>query len=720
MGYLKEFQTHIANRDLTKFLELWDEYCTCDTLDIEELHSLFQAIKASDFVKSFGQHIEKILPLWLLIESEEESYRTLRQIMDLQTTNSPQLADLAIEAIKKKHGQDRDFQDRLRLVGLRTKENFQSALSHFDLLAHIKKGNFVFHPGGWGVGEIMDHSTLREQMVVEFENVSGLKHITYSNAFKTLIPLPQEHFLARRFSNPDLFEKEAKENPIEVIKILLRDLGPKTAAEIKDELSGLVIPEEEWQKWWQNTRAKLKKDTSLISPENPRDPFLLRKEAVSHEDQFLESLHHHRNIKNHLLYCYNFIRDHAGKAKLPEIRKAIADKLQPILEENDVSDAEKLQVYFCLELLQEGKYQKEITEIIASHVDLEQLLDQIEILSFKKQALHAIKMWRNNWHKAFISLLHTIPQSPLRDYLFKELLQSPHRADLEKALKNLLEHPDKDPEFFFWYFLKLVNENDPSLPYGDKKGVDQFAESCLVLLNRIENLSIQKDLVKRIYNAFAQSRYALVRKLFEGSSLEFVKEFLLLASKCHTFSDADRKIFQSLGAVVHLSLEDKRKKKSYVDHTLWTTEKGYYAAQERIKQIGTKEIVDNAREIEAARALGDLRENAEYKYALERRSQLQRELKRLSEQFSKARVITPNDVSEEEVGVGSVVELENKKGTAVSYTILGAWEADAEANILSLQSPLAQAMIGLHANDQFKFREDEFKISRLSTIFSKS
>ena len=80
--------------------------------------------------------------------------------------------------------------------------------------------------------------------------------------------------------------------------------------------------------------------------------------------------------------------------------------------------------------------------------------------------------------------------------------------------------------------------------------------------------------------------------------------------------------------------------------------KGYRKVKERIKEISTSETVDNAKEIEAARALGDLRENAEFKAALERRDRLQSELRTLSEQFNRARILTTNDVTTNEVRRG--------------------------------------------------------------------
>ena len=92
-----------------------------------------------------------------------------------------------------------------------------------------------------------------------------------------------------------------------------------------------------------------------------------------------------------------------------------------------------------------------------------------------------------------------------------------------------------------------------------------------------------------------------------------------------------------------------------------------------------------------ARSHGDLRENAEFKAALERRDRLQGELKFLSEQLNRARIITRQDISTEEAGIGAVVECRNDKGQTVVYTLLGPWDADPEKNILSFQSKLAPA-----------------------------
>ncbi len=242
MSYLKDFQTHISNHDYPACLKLWEEYCSGDEVDPLELRDILRAVKASDIAEPFGRHIDRIIPLWKNLEDTPISHEILKLILDVQTINTEQLAELALEDLKKHYGDTKNYQEKLRLIGLRGKDKFQGAISNFEILNHMDKGKFMFHTGGWGVGEVVEFSLLREQLSLEFDYVPGKKDLSFATAFKTLIPIPDDHFLALRFGSPDLLEKKAKESAVEVIRMLLRDMGPKTAAEIKDELCDLVIP----------------------------------------------------------------------------------------------------------------------------------------------------------------------------------------------------------------------------------------------------------------------------------------------------------------------------------------------------------------------------------------------------------------------------------------------------------------------------------------------
>jgi transcription elongation GreA/GreB family factor len=225
-----------------------------------------------------------------------------------------------------------------------------------------------------------------------------------------------------------------------------------------------------------------------------------------------------------------------------------------------------------------------------------------------------------------------------------------------------------------------------------------------------------------MHNILSAGRYAIVRDIMQGANIETVQEFLLLATKCHSLSDHDNKILHSLAEVVHPSLGKirKRQETSTEPNVIWTTEEGYKKVQERIHQIATVETVQNAKEIEVARSHGDLRENAEFKSALEKRDRLQTELKTLSDQLNRARILTPPDISSDEVGIGCVVECKNGQGKKAVYSILGPWDANPDKNILSLQSKLAQSMKGLTVGEKFQFQGEEFTITAIRSYFEEN
>lgn len=719
MTYLDDFRIQINERNFAKFMQLWEEYCTSDQVDAEEFLQILKLVKSSEFAKPFGKLIETALPLWQVVTDKTDSYKVLSALIDLQTTNTPTLAEITLQALKEKYGTQPQYNERLRLVGLRTKENFQSAIANYELLAHMEKGNYVFHSGGWGTGEIIDVSSVRQQVTIEFENVSGRKHLTFEHAFKSLIPLHKEHFLVRRFADPDLFEQEAKKDPIAVIKMLLRDLGPKTSGEIKEEVCELVIPENDWVKWWQGARAKLKKDVMIDSPESLREPFRLRKKELSHEDRLRQSMQHDSGVDEIIQTAYSFLRDLPSSRQSTDVKNSLRDKLLAQLSSPELNKAQELQICLLLENQFEHQVEgKETQKMIQKLENIEDTIEAIDVIALKKRALILVHQHRKDWPELFLKMLLSIKQSTLKDYILKELTQN-HRKQLQDKIDQLMHHPEAHPEFFVWYFQKVVGKDHEDLYLGNKVGQCALFEAFLVLFMRLENKPEYKDLLKKMYVLLSEKRFALVRTVMAGSSLTFVKEFLLLASKCHTLEDHDMKTLRALAEVVHPTLGKRESKPTHDPHVVWTTEDAHRKLQEQIRHIGTVEIVENAREIEAARALGDLRENSEFKFALERRSRLQQQLKTLSDQFNRARIITPQDISSDEVSVGTIVDVKDAQGKKTTYTILGPWDANADINILSFQSKLAEAMIGCKIGDTFQFRDETYTIVDIRSFLAK-
>lgn len=105
--------------------------------------------------------------------------------------------------------------------------------------------------------------------------------------------------------------------------------------------------------------------------------------------------------------------------------------------------------------------------------------------------------------------------------------------------------------------------------------------------------------------------------------------------------------------------------------------------------------------IAEARSHGDLSENAEYDAAKERQGFVEGRIKDLEGKLSNAQIIDPTLLDADGRCVfGATVDLEdleaNKK---VTYQIVGDDEADIKANMISVSSPIARALIGKYAGD---------------------
>ena len=105
--------------------------------------------------------------------------------------------------------------------------------------------------------------------------------------------------------------------------------------------------------------------------------------------------------------------------------------------------------------------------------------------------------------------------------------------------------------------------------------------------------------------------------------------------------------------------------------------------------------------IAEARSHGDLSENAEYDAAKERQGFIEGRIQEVESKLGNAQVIDPKSLDVDgRVVFGATVELEDIEGKkTVTYQIVGDDEADLKHNKISLNSPVARALIGKFGGD---------------------
>ncbi|MXV94363.1 MAG: transcription elongation factor GreA [Gemmatimonadetes bacterium] len=125
--------------------------------------------------------------------------------------------------------------------------------------------------------------------------------------------------------------------------------------------------------------------------------------------------------------------------------------------------------------------------------------------------------------------------------------------------------------------------------------------------------------------------------------------------------------------------------------------------------------------IKKAVELGDLRENAEYKSALERQQFVQARIGHLAWRMSELSKIDIDDVPTDRVGFGSKVRvLDRAVGTESTFTIVAGDYIDLEKGHISLESPIGQGLLGARQGDEVTVRlpvgPREFVIVELTTL----
>ncbi len=119
---------------------------------------------------------------------------------------------------------------------------------------------------------------------------------------------------------------------------------------------------------------------------------------------------------------------------------------------------------------------------------------------------------------------------------------------------------------------------------------------------------------------------------------------------------------------------------------------GYRALEEKLeylKNVRRKEVAEKLKE---ARSQGDLSENAEYDAAKDEQGILEADIADLELKIANAEIVGDDDLSEDEIGVGSKVKLKDLElDEIMDLQIVGSTEADPENNKISEDSPIGIA-----------------------------
>ena len=626
-------------------------------------------------------------------------------------------------------------------------------------LEQMRDGAYCMH-GSWGFGRIVSYDDAAKKLVIDFEGKPGHK-MDPAFCVDKLEVLEDDNLLVRYRTDRENLEKEMKDGGEFVVAYLEKKPDfSASAIELETlfrQLFGYVtenpsIPEKElaeknkaaekaYRAWWNKAKESLFRNPRVACPKSKGEPYVLRakEEEMKPEQEVLREYFLNREPKKKILLAeklYKTATDDSVeeiKADLPKIKEELTEAIK---KARSLNDADRLHGIWVRNNLVRYLYpgeEEKVEEIAPRSKDI--ILAAVE--RDPKDGLNNLaKNLPSSYLERFLDLLTRIFVEDWRDRIIDLLKYSEGRFtkecvdfllswDVSKSshfvkgaeipddgkgvtsrqlikdcLKRWLEEQTLRGPVILW-----IVKNRNASAYKDILSPLIGEDLLSALLAAVDDEALQRETVvttARIALADALSDDKdLIRDMLESSTADTARDLAQTLLLNQGFEDLTKKsilariikVFPSVQSLVATKSSDSKEKRLLV--SAWSLQ----ARREELEDIVKNQLPASKAAIEAARELGDLRENSEYKMAREHDEVLSARRGQLERDIAGSEVFDFNSTPSDKVGIGSVVSLVTNKGEELTCTILGAWDSDTAKNIFSYQTPLAQALLDHKVGD---------------------
>lgn len=142
--------------------------------------------------------------------------------------------------------------------------------------------------------------------------------------------------------------------------------------------------------------------------------------------------------------------------------------------------------------------------------------------------------------------------------------------------------------------------------------------------------------------------------------------------------------------------------------------------EDEIHQLEKELKTELPKEIQRARELGDLRENAEYAAAKERQRLVESRVSMLKKRVSEISLMNLDKIPHDKVGFGATVHLKDAQGQTIIYQLVMPEDANPDQGMISTASPIGRALVNKEEGDEVNVSTPNgakrFEIIKLVTI----
>lgn len=623
----------------------------------------------------------------------------------------------------------------------------------------LHDGAYCMH-GSWGFGRIVSYDEASKKLIIDFEGKPGHKMDPVFCVDKLEV-LDDDNLLVRYRTDRENLEKEMKDSgefvvsylekkpdmsasPIEletVFKQLFGYVAENPSISEKELAEKNKAAEKAYRSWWNKAKEALFRNPRVACPKAKGESYSLRakEEEMKPEQEVLREYFLNREPKKKILLAeklYKTATDDSVeeiKADLPKIKEELTEAIKKARSLNDADRLHGIWVRNNLvRYLYPGEEEKveEIAprskDIILAAVErdpkdglnnlaknlpssyLERFLDlltRIFVEDWRDRIIDLLKYSEGRFTKECVDFLLSWDVS--KNSHFVKGAEIPDdgkgvtsRQLIKDCLKRWLEEQTLRGPVILW-----IVKNRNAAAYKDILSPLIGEDLLSALLAAVDDEALQRETVvttARIALADALSDDKdLIKDMLESSTADTARDLAQTLLLNQGFEDLTKKsilariikVFPSVQTLVATKSSDSKEKRLLVSS--WSLQ----ARREELEDIVKNQLPASKLAIEAARELGDLRENSEYKMAREHDEVLSARRGQLERDIADAEVFDFNSTPTDKVGIGSIVSLVTNKGEELTCTILGAWDSDTAKNIFSYQTPLAQALLDHKVGD---------------------
>jgi len=574
-----------------------------------------------------------------------------------------------------------------------------------EKLDALKPGTFCLHKS-WGFGRVAGWNLLLNQILIDFTGKKA-HPMQLEYAAENLTLIPAEHFLARKASDLAATRKLAKDDPVALVRNILKSLdGQATAQQISDWMVPDLFTEAEWKRWWESARKQLKGSGVFSIPAKKTEPIQIRAAGISHADELIGAFNQARQPKQQVVALEQIVKSHQH-FKEPE------KQLQPVIAtiENVATRNQKLHPELAVELLLgRDDLLEHFPQLKTTHIGLtlgKLIADEERRLTLILPKLPAAKEKRilqalptalgDRWSARALQLMQAthgrmVAQIP---HVFRDAGQ---HTELQEMLERSVREHSATSEMLVWLCSERDNWREligPELLAAILSALEREQHSAPGRASKLQRLLMDdRQLFQDMFgNADVGLARDALRRLQLSPLFDELTKRSLLARVVKVFPDLESMI---AGA-------QPREKATPLVVSWSSLEKRKAEYDELVK----KKIPENTKEISLARSYGDLSENFEYKAAKQMQAVLVRRRSELEQALQNARGTAFENPDTSRVSIGTIVTVRDKESKKQeTYTILGAWDGDPDRHIISYQTAIGQALLGHKAGEVVALNSD--------------